>query len=53
MPTYEYECKKCGKKFEHSQPIEQWDQKQICPECQSQQTEKLVTSFIPKTSDKS
>jgi len=53
MPTYEYECKKCGKKFEHFQPVEDWGQMQTCPECDSKETKKLVSAFIPKTSNKS
>jgi len=32
MPTYEYQCKACGKKFEKDQPITQAPLTQ-CPEC--------------------
>jgi putative FmdB family regulatory protein len=53
MPTYEYKCKKCGMKFELAQPIEEWNRRQTCPECNSKETKKLVSPFIPKTSDKS
>lgn len=53
MPTYEYECKERGKKFENAHPIERWNKKQSCPECKSKETEKLVSSFVPLTSDKS
>lgn len=34
MPTYEYECRKCGHRFDHSQPI---IAKPLthCPKCKS------------------
>ncbi len=32
MPTYEYECEKCGLKFERTQPIRSAPLKQ-CPAC--------------------
>lgn len=32
MPTYEYECEKCGLKFERMQPISAAPLRQ-CPEC--------------------
>jgi len=32
MPTYEYECKKCGKRFERYQPITAKPLKK-CPDC--------------------
>jgi putative FmdB family regulatory protein len=53
MPKYEYKCKKCGKKFEIAKPVEEWNRRQKCPECNSKETKKLVSPFIPKTSDKS
>ena len=32
MPTYEYECQKCGHRFELFQPIKD-KPKRACPEC--------------------
>ena len=32
MPTYEYECTKCGLRFEHQQPIKDAPLEE-CPEC--------------------
>ncbi len=33
MPTYEYECQKCGSRLERFQPISAPPLK-VCPECQ-------------------
>ncbi len=35
MPTYEYECEKCGLKFERMQPISAAPLRQ-CPQCRGQ-----------------
>jgi putative FmdB family regulatory protein len=32
MPTYQYECKKCGHKFENMKPISKRDES-VCPKC--------------------
>jgi putative FmdB family regulatory protein len=32
MPTYEYECKSCGLKFEREQSIKE-EPVEVCPEC--------------------
>ncbi|MCM8818865.1 MAG: zinc ribbon domain-containing protein, partial [Candidatus Omnitrophica bacterium] len=32
MPTYEYECRKCGYKFEKFQKMTE-DPLEVCPEC--------------------
>lgn len=44
MPIFEYQCKKCGTKFEE---LVQGDREaQIpCPECGNNQTEKLVSAI--------
>ena len=47
MPLYEYQCKKCEKKFEIlvnrsdvGNPVE-------CPHCNSKETDKLLSTFCP------
>ncbi len=40
MPTYEYECSKCGYKFEQFQQITE-DPLEICPKCKSR-LERLI-----------
>lgn len=46
MPIYEYQCKKCGYKFEQLQKITEKPLR-ICPQCKASQLAKLVsnTSF--------
>ncbi len=54
MPTYEYQCEKCGKEFTLTQSMAEHDKKQtVCPECKSDKVIQLISSFIAKTSRKS
>jgi len=49
MPTYEYECKKCGRKFERQQAITEAPLKE-CPDCRGE-VRRLIsggTGFIFK-----
>ncbi|MCM8833464.1 MAG: zinc ribbon domain-containing protein [Candidatus Omnitrophica bacterium] len=41
MPTYEYECKNCGYKFEKFQKMIE-DPLKICPQCKNQSLRRLV-----------
>ncbi|MCM8766753.1 MAG: zinc ribbon domain-containing protein [Candidatus Omnitrophica bacterium] len=41
MPTYEYECKNCGYKFEKFQKMTE-DPLKICPQCKNQSLRRLV-----------
>ncbi|GAB6182701.1 FmdB family zinc ribbon protein [Thermodesulfovibrio hydrogeniphilus] len=44
MPIYEYKCKKCGKTFEVFVPmISREIRNQACPNCGSEETEKLIS----------
>jgi putative FmdB family regulatory protein len=45
MPIYEYRCLKCGEKFEEFRRISEADQKAKCPKCQSEETERFLSSF--------
>ncbi len=49
MPTYEYQCQKCGFEFERVQRIIE-DPIKTCPECKSRQAKRLLSapSFILK-----
>ncbi len=50
MPFYEYQCKDCGKTFEQLVVISAANEKQRCPNCGSQNTEKLLSVFSAKAS---
>jgi putative FmdB family regulatory protein len=43
MPTYQYRCEKCGKKFERTETISEHEAtKPTCPKCGSKKV-----SFVP------
>lgn len=44
MPMYEYECKKCHKKFEVYKPIYKKDENEKCPYCGSEETKRLISA---------
>ena len=49
MPIYEYECKKCGKRFELRRHIKDSDNEIKCPEC-GEPSPKRVFSIFGMTS---
>jgi putative FmdB family regulatory protein len=54
MPTYEYRCTACGKKFSLILSIGEHDAKKPkCPKCQSTKVEQQFGHFFSKTSRKS
>jgi putative FmdB family regulatory protein len=50
MPVYEYECKKCLKKFEKIQKMGEDGRNLSCPECGEIGPKKLISGFMSKTS---
>lgn len=54
MPTYDYHCPKCKKKFSLVLSIKDHDAgKAKCPKCGSKKVEQLISLFQAKTSRKS
>jgi len=54
MPTYEYQCTACKKKFTLIQTMaEHAKGKVACPRCKKKETRQLISSFMVKTSRKS
>jgi putative FmdB family regulatory protein len=54
MPTYDYLCKKCRKKFSLFLSIRTHEEKKVrCPKCKSTQVEQQLNSFFAVTSKKS
>ncbi len=45
MPLYEYRCKKCGAIFDKLRPVSQPDKDIRCPRCQSEETERQLSTF--------
>jgi putative FmdB family regulatory protein len=54
MPTYEYECLECRKKFSRIMSIAEHDKGKVaCPKCKGQKVKQVLSPFITKTSRKS
>ena len=54
MPTYEYECLDCKKRFSLISSISEHSKtKASCPKCKSKKVKRMISTFITKTSRKS
>jgi len=54
MPTYEFICEKCNKKFSETMTISEYEKKKTrCPKCKSTRVKQQITSFQAITSKKS
>jgi putative FmdB family regulatory protein len=54
MPTYEFKCGKCKKKFALAMSVADYDRKRPkCPKCGSLKVEQLIQPFFAVTSKKS
>ncbi|HSC71038.1 MAG TPA: FmdB family zinc ribbon protein [Candidatus Methylomirabilis sp.] len=54
MPTYDFRCGGCRKKYTLTMSISERDRKRIkCPKCGSSKAEVIFSSFFAKTSRKS
>ncbi len=54
MPTYDFRCGGCRKKYTLTMSITDRDRKRIkCPKCGSSKAEQVFSSFSAKTSRKS
>ena len=54
MPVYEYECKKCGHRFERVESLGEHGSKRVsCPSCKSTSVRQLLGSVNVQTSKKS
>ncbi len=45
MPLYEYECSKCGARFELLRRMHDDDRDLRCPKCDAKKVERLVSGF--------
>jgi putative FmdB family regulatory protein len=52
MPTYQFECEKCGKRFDVTRAIDARG-KPSCPTCASRAVRQIFGAFYPKTIKKS
>jgi putative FmdB family regulatory protein len=53
MPTYDFKCEKCQKKFSLSMSISEYENKKFkCPKCNSVKVKQQISHFQVKTSRK-
>ena len=45
MPTYEYRCKECEKRFEITCHLEDRKKLAVCPKCKSKKVKPVISSF--------
>jgi putative FmdB family regulatory protein len=55
MPTYAFECKKCGHRFDREESIAEHDKHRgkKCPKCKGTEIRALISSVSVKTAKKS
>lgn len=54
MPTYDYVCGKCKKKFSLTMSVSEYEKSKVgCPKCRSKDVRRQISSFQTITSKKS
>ena len=54
MPVYEFKCNSCGRNFEIAESLREHDKhEEKCPECQSEDIERVLGTVSVQTSKKS
>jgi putative FmdB family regulatory protein len=54
MPSYEFLCEKCKKRFTLQLSLTEYEKKKYaCPKCQNRKVRQQITTFQTKTSRKS
>ena len=53
MPIYEYECIKCGEKFEQLRRINESDNEIRCPKCGAEHPRRVFSGFAMGSSNQS
>jgi putative FmdB family regulatory protein len=54
MPSYEYRCRKCGQNFTTREKISEHNAgAATCPQCKSEEVDRVMSSFYAKTPRKS
>lgn len=51
MPVYEYECSKCGERFEQRRNVDDSDSEVSCPKCKAREPRRLFSRFATGASD--
>lgn len=51
MPIYEYECEKCGERFEHFHGFGEVKKEPKCPKCKADKPKRLMSAPAKGTSE--
>ena len=51
MPMYEYECNKCGNRFDYLMFLSKENQGLKCPKCASADVQRVLSRFATKSAD--
>jgi putative FmdB family regulatory protein len=55
MPTYEFDCEKCGNKFSLILTMREYEKEKErfrCPKCKSKRVKQVFSPFVAKTTHK-
>ena len=55
MPTYEFDCEKCGNKFTLIITVREYEKEKDrfrCPKCKSKRVRQVFSPFVAKTTNK-
>jgi len=50
MPIYEYECEKCGERFELRRSVSDSDSEIRCPKCETENPQRVFSMFTAGSS---
>jgi putative FmdB family regulatory protein len=50
LPVYEYECQKCGERFELRRSMSDSDQDIKCPQCEAENPRRVFSTFATTSS---
>jgi putative FmdB family regulatory protein len=53
MPIYEYECRKCGERFELRRGMSDSDREIKCPKCGIEDPRRIISTFATTSGNKS
>lgn len=54
MPSYDYRCTECNRKFSLTMTVAEYEKKKVkCPKCGSKKVEQRLATFYAVTSKKS
>ena len=53
MPTYEYHCNACHANFSQREKMDEHGGRVVCPQCKSQDVERVMSGFYARTPRKS